>query len=324
MSYSRLTNKYIPAHSSNYSQGRAGRRVLKITPHHMAGNLSIEQCGAIFQTPGRGGSSNYGIGTDGRIACYVDEENRSWCSSSGENDNQAITVEIANDGGANTNWHISDRAIEAFINLAVDICKRYGIARINYTGDATGNMTRHNMFVATTCPGGYFQSKMPSIANEINKRLGGDPTPTPTPASFAVGDKVVPKAYVDYYGTPLMKTRDFYYISQISGDRAVLNADSVNGTVYCAMNTNNLTKVSVAPTPAPAPAPTGDFKYGDSVIVNGVGTADSYGGGARTGNYVNHRAKVMGAKQNGRYPLNCNNDLNGVTGWFPEGNIRRA
>lgn len=323
MSYSKLTNKYIPASSSNYSQGRSGKRVLKITPHHMAGNLTIEQCGAIFQSAGRGASANYGIGTDGRIACFVDEENRSWCSSSPDNDNQAITVEIANDGGANTNWHISDTAIESFIKLAVDICQRYGIASINYTGDASGNMTRHNMFASTTCPGGYFQSKMPEIAKEINKRLNGSaptPTPTPTPAgNFSVGDKVVPKSYVDYNGTSLIKTRDYYFISEIKGDRAVLRADSVNGAVYCAMNTNNITKVGSS-----TPSSSSDFKYGDSVIVSGVGTADSYGGGAKTKNYSNQKAKVMGNKTNGRYPLNCNNDLNGVTGWFTADSIRKA
>lgn len=75
---------------------------------------------------------------------------------------------------------------------------------------------------------------------------------------------------------------------------------------------------------APSAPVSSDFVKGDSVVVSGVGTADSYGGGAKTKSYSNQKAKVMGGKQNGRYPLNCNNDLNGVTGWFPAGNIRRA
>lgn len=151
MSYSPLTNKYIPANSSNFSYGRAGNRVIKITPHHMAGNLSIEACGGLWQTYGRNASSNYGIGTDGRIGCYVDEENRSWCSSSAANDNVAITIEIANDGGADTNWHVSDIAINSLINLMVDICKRYGIKKMNFTGDANGNLTLHKYFASTAC-----------------------------------------------------------------------------------------------------------------------------------------------------------------------------
>lgn len=68
-----------------------------------------------------------------------------------------------------------------------------------------------------------------------------DPVPpTPTPTGFKVGDKVTLTKWVAYDGTPLMKTRDYYFISQINGDRAVLNADSVDGVVYAAVNTINL------------------------------------------------------------------------------------
>ena len=175
MSYSSLTNKYIPASPKNYSKGRAGKKVIKITPHHMAGNLSIEACGKLWQQPARKASSNYGIGTDGRIACYVDEENRSWCSSSADNDNVAITVEIANDGGA-PNWHVSDKAVNSFVKLAIDICKRYGIKSINYTGNKNGNMTEHRYFTATLCPGPYLHNNMANIAKKINAGL----TPAPS------------------------------------------------------------------------------------------------------------------------------------------------
>lgn len=186
MSYSKLTNKYIPADPSNYSKGRAGKKVVKITPHHMAGNLSIEACGKLWQKKGRNASSNYGIDSGGRIACYVDEENRSWCSSSAANDNQAITVEIANDGGA-PNWHVSDKAKTAFVNLAIDICKRYGIKQINYTGNANGNMTEHRYFTATLCPGPDLHGDMANLAKRINAGLKPSPAPTPKPT-----DKFLP------------------------------------------------------------------------------------------------------------------------------------
>ena len=35
-------------------------KIRKITVHHMAGNLSVETCGNVFQT--RQASANYGIG----------------------------------------------------------------------------------------------------------------------------------------------------------------------------------------------------------------------------------------------------------------------
>ena len=142
----------------------------KITIHHMAGNLSVEACGNVFASKSRKASSNYGVGTDGRIALYVDESNRAWTSSSSSNDSQAVTIEVANDGGA-PNWHVSDKALAATINLCVDICKRNGIEKLNYTGDASGNLTEHNYFAATACPGPYLKSKLSYIAEEVNKQL---------------------------------------------------------------------------------------------------------------------------------------------------------
>ena len=176
MSFSPLTTKIIPASTSNYSKGRSGQTIKKITWHHMAGNCSIETCGSFWQTKGRNASSNYGIGSDGRIGGYVDEENRSWCSSSAANDNQAITIEIANDGGAPT-WHVSDKAIESAINLTVDICKRRGIKSLSWTGNANGTFTWHCMFTSTACPGPYLKDKTPWAVNEINKRLAGSDKP---------------------------------------------------------------------------------------------------------------------------------------------------
>jgi LysM repeat protein len=143
----------------------------EIIIHHMAGNLSVEACGAGFADPKREASSNYGIGTDGRIGLYVDEINRSWCSSSREHDSKAITIEVANDqiGG---NWHVSDKALASLINLCVDICQRNKIEKLNFTGDASGNLLMHCYFIATECPGPYLKGKFKYIADEVNKRLG--------------------------------------------------------------------------------------------------------------------------------------------------------
>ena len=184
MSKSSLVNytKLSPNCSS-----RNGARICKITPHHMAGNLTIEQCAEVFQNSSRQASANYGIGSDGRIGCYVDENDRSWASANYDNDRQAITIEVANDeiGG---NWHVSDKALESLINLCVDICKRYNFKLI-YDETPNGSLTRHNMFVNTTCPGPYLQSKFPYIAEEVNKRLEGQSTSTPTTSTS--GDETI-------------------------------------------------------------------------------------------------------------------------------------
>lgn len=165
---SSLTNVIVPAHSGNYTAKRKNK-VMKITPHHVAGALSAEAIGRIFQASGRNASSNYGIGFDGRIGSYVPEESRAWTSSNAVNDNQAITIEVSNCGGA-SNWPISDAAWNSLINLCVDICKRYGF-RLTYDGTPNGSLTRHNMFSATACPGPTLQSRLSELAKLVNSRL---------------------------------------------------------------------------------------------------------------------------------------------------------
>ncbi len=159
--------------SPNSSNPR-NKPILKITPHHMAGNLTLEQFGSIVANPARQMSANYAIESSGRIGLFCEEKNRSWCSGSSANDNQAITIEVANDGGA-PDWHISDKSLAALIELCTDICRRNGIPALNFTGNANGNLTQHNYFQATACPGPYLKSKFPYIAAEVNKRLAAAP-----------------------------------------------------------------------------------------------------------------------------------------------------
>lgn len=168
-----MSNSKLISHTniSPNSNNPRNHMIDKITIHHMAGNASIETCGRIFADPNRQASSNYGVGTDGRIALYVDEANRAWTSSNAENDHRAVTIEVANDGG-DPDWHVSDKALQATIDLCVDICQRNGIKKLNFTGNKTGNLTMHKWFAATGCPGPYLESKFPYIAAEVNKRLG--------------------------------------------------------------------------------------------------------------------------------------------------------
>ena len=149
--------------------------IRKITIHHMAGDLALEDLGETFSRRDRRASSNYAIDTKGRVALYVEEENRAWTSSSRENDDQAVTIEVANDelGG---DWHVSEEAYEALLDLVVDICSRNGIDQLRFTGDADGNLTIHKMFSdETECPGPYLEERMEEISDEVNKRLKDSP-----------------------------------------------------------------------------------------------------------------------------------------------------
>lgn len=152
-----------------------------ITIHCMAGNLSVETCGNLFSRPARKASSNYGVGSDGRIAMYVEEKDRSWCTSSASNDHRAVTIEVANDGGA-PDWHVSDRAMSSLIELIADICRRNHIKELKWQADKSligqvdrQNMTVHRWFAAKACPGEYLYQNHGYIAGEVNKRLGANP-----------------------------------------------------------------------------------------------------------------------------------------------------
>lgn len=262
MSHSPLAGLSVPADPSNYTAGRPGGSIEKITVHHMAGVLSAERCGQIFQNPGRNGSSHYGIGVDGEIAVYVEEENTAWTDSNWNSNIHSVTIENSNsDTGGD--WPVSDATYNSLIKLVADIAKRNGLGKL-VPGQ---NLTWHSMYASTTCPGDYLRARMDDIANKANEINYPGPSPEPTPAptgDIKVGDEVVPINWVDYNGTPLRQTRDFYYVMQLNGDRAVLTADAIDGPVYAAVNVNNLKKVGDAP--APAPTPSGNIEVGDTVL----------------------------------------------------------
>lgn len=161
------------------------KQITKITIHHMAGNLTLQQCGNLFANSDRQASATYGIDSQGGIAQYVDERDRPWTSSNADNDHMAVTIEVANDGGA-PDWHVSDAALASVIALCVDICHRNGIQRLNYTGDKSGNLTMHKWFAATACPGPYLESKFPYIANAVNQRLSEPDKPSASEQLYRV------------------------------------------------------------------------------------------------------------------------------------------
>ena len=165
--------------SPNHS-GRRNHVIDTVSIHCMAGNASVETCGALFADPARKASSNYGIGSDGRIALYVDEANRSWCTSNAANDHRAITIEVANNGGA-PDWPVSDKAYAALLDLLTDICRRNNIKELLWKGNKSligqvgkQNMTVHRWFAAKACPGDYLYNRHGEIAAEVNRRLKGE------------------------------------------------------------------------------------------------------------------------------------------------------
>lgn len=147
-----------------------------ITIHCTAGQCRIESLGNLFADPKRRASSNYGISYDGKIGLFVDEKDRSWCSSNSTNDNRAITIEVASDS-----YHpyvVKPAAYRSLINLLVDICKRNNIKELKWKADKSlighvdqQNMTVHRWFANKACPGDYLYNLHGQIAAEVNLRL---------------------------------------------------------------------------------------------------------------------------------------------------------
>ncbi len=130
MSFSKLATVFVPSPNRNKQRTE---KVIYFTPHCMVGQMTAKRCGELFAKESYGASSNYGIGTNGEIAGYVDEEDRSWCSSSAWNDNRAITVECASD--TKHPYAMNQKVWDSLVNLAVDICQRYGKRRMLWFND---------------------------------------------------------------------------------------------------------------------------------------------------------------------------------------------
>lgn len=187
MAYSPLACKFIPAYEGNYTKNRKEWGVDKISEiciHYMAGNCSIETLGDIWQTPGRNGSSTYGIGSDGRIACYVDENDIAWCNSNWESNKRSASIETAN---LQPSSEVTAAALDSLIRLVADIAKRNGMGTL-VKGQ---NVTWHSMYTDTSCPGDYLRSKMDYIVEQANRINQGEPIKPDVDQIIKVGSRVI-------------------------------------------------------------------------------------------------------------------------------------
>ncbi len=187
MAYSPLACKFIPAYSGNYTKNRSEwgqNKVSEICIHYMAGNCSIETLGDIWQTPGRNGSSTYGIGSDGRIACYVDESDIAWCNSNWDSNVRSASIETAN---LQPSPEVTPQALDSLIRLVADIGKRNSMGTL-VKGK---NVTWHSMYTDTSCPGSYLLSKMDYIVEQANRINSGEPIKPDVDQILHIGSKVV-------------------------------------------------------------------------------------------------------------------------------------
>ncbi len=160
-----------------------------ITIHCVVGQCSVQTLGNVFAPTSRQASSNYGVGYDGKIGMYVEEKDRSWCSSNAENDHRAVTIEVASD--TTEPYAVTDKAYASMLDLVTDICKRNGIKKLVWSTSKNDrvnhlngcNMTVHRDFANKSCPGTYLYERHGEIAAEVNKRLAADGSASQSGAS---------------------------------------------------------------------------------------------------------------------------------------------
>lgn len=178
MGYSKLCSRIIE--SPNHS-GRRTKKLAIITPHIIVGMATMSSLGNMFSKTSRGASCNYGVCVDG-IVGIVDENNRSWCSSSGWNDQQAITIEVAST--TTDPFVVTNDCFNMLVDLCVDICRRNGFKRminssslidlknkLNTKSDDTVILSKHNFYANKSCPGRYLGSKFDELAQLVTNRL---------------------------------------------------------------------------------------------------------------------------------------------------------
>lgn len=173
--------------SPNHS-GLRTHKIDTITPHCVVGHLSLQSLGNVFAPETRQASANYGIDDKGKVGMYVEEKNRSWASSSNANDQRAVTIEIACD--LKPPYKITDAALHGLIALCVDVCKRNNIPQLLWKDDKSligkveqQNITIHQWFKNTQCPGEYILSQLDYVATEVNKILNPKPVVPNKPTS---------------------------------------------------------------------------------------------------------------------------------------------
>lgn len=174
--------------SPNHS-GKRTKTICRITPHCVVGQLSALNIARLFENKSKKASCNYAIGSDGKVALVVDEENRSWCSSSADNDQQAITIECASD--TVNPYAFNDKCYNKLLDLMTDICKRYNKTKLVWISDKTTALkykpkddemliTVHRWFANKACPGDWLFNKLGDVATIVTSRLQGTNTQNST------------------------------------------------------------------------------------------------------------------------------------------------
>lgn len=233
-----------------------------ITIHCVVGQVSVERLGEIFAPTSKKASANYGIGSDGRVGMYVEEKDRSWCSSNADNDNRAITIECASN--SKYPYAINDAVYKTLIELCADICKRNNIKELKWKADKSligqvdkQNMTVHRWFAKKSCPGQYIYERLGQIAEEVNKKLKASEVTvlyrvqTGAFLNKSYADAMLAKVKAAGFSTYMVQTGKMYRV-QVGAYKVRANAEKMAKRLKAAGFNTYITTVSGTPVAASA------------------------------------------------------------------------
>ena len=194
------TNSKLVVHtklSPNHS-GQRTHSIDRISPHCVVGQVTAESLGNLFARASYQASSNYGIDKDGRVGLYVEEKNRSWCTSSSANDQRAVTIECASD--TSSPYRMNDVVYQTLVGLCADICRRNGKKKLLWFGDKNKTLnyspasdemviTVHRWFANKSCPGDWLYSRLGDLAQKVTAELGDATAPAGTEVMLVKGDR---------------------------------------------------------------------------------------------------------------------------------------
>ena len=233
-----------------------------ITIHCVVGQVSVERLGERCAPTSKKASANYGIGSDGRVGMYVEEKDRSWCSSNADNDNRAITIECASD--SKYPYAINDAVYKTLIELCADICKRNNIKELKWRADKSligqvdkQNMTVHRWFAKKSCPGQYIYERLGQIAEEVNKKLKASEVTvlyrvqTGAFLNKSYADAMLAKVKAAGFSTYMVQTGKMYRV-QVGAYKVRANAEKMAKRLKAAGFNTYITTVSGIPVAASA------------------------------------------------------------------------
>lgn len=170
--------------SPNHYQGRNGYTVDHITLHIMVGSLwGTDSC---FQQASFRAASHYGVGTDGTVLQWVDEDNGSWADANMASDCSGVTIEHA---GGLASIPVTDEEVEASARLCADISRRHNLGRLWHDG-LNGNIYLHREIPGTDhygCPDNTINGlPVDRVIARANELLEGEDMPSAQEIAQAV------------------------------------------------------------------------------------------------------------------------------------------